>query len=108
MSAGRRVVIHSRAANELVKTAEFIAVTVSLSSARTWRQRIEAAIRDLGEDAAQWPEAEEAATLGFNLRCRPFGRQRHVYRSLFTVDGDIVNILRFRHSAQDLLMPDDV
>jgi plasmid stabilization system protein ParE len=42
------------------------------------------------------------------LRELLYGRRRNVYRILFTIDGQTVNILRVRHAAQDRLTPEDV
>jgi len=46
--------------------------------------------------------------LGFDLRMLLYGRGRHVYRILFTIDGDTVNVLRVRHAAQDWLTEDEL
>ena len=107
MTVRRTIVVRNRAAKELANIAESIARSVSLESSRTWRNRIETVIRALESDADQWPEAEESSSLGIELRCRLFGRHRHFYRILFTIDGDIVNVLRIRHTAQDFLAPDE-
>jgi plasmid stabilization system protein ParE len=65
-------------------------------------------IRTLETRPEMWPLADEAATLGFDLRVLLHGRGRHVYRILFTIDGSTVNVLRVRHAAQDWLTEDDV
>jgi len=41
------------------------------------------------------------------LRELLYGRRRNVYRILFTIDGQTVNVLRVRHSAQNRLTPGD-
>jgi len=61
----------------------------------------------LSQNAEQWPEADEAAELDRNVRCWLFGRGRHVYRILFTINGQTVNVLRIRHAAQDSLTDND-
>ena len=63
--------------------------------------RILKTIRSLANDADVWPEADEAARFGRNIRCRLFGRGRHVYRILFALDDATVKILRVRHASQD-------
>ncbi len=67
-----------------------------------------AAIRSLASSPDRCPLADEAADLGLDLRELLYGRRRNVYRVLFTIDGETVNILRVRHGAQDRLAPDDV
>jgi plasmid stabilization system protein ParE len=91
----------------LLGVVRSISRTVSVTSAVNWRRRIEAAIQALADDAHQWPEADEAASLNRNLRCRLFGRRRHVYRILFTIDGNTVTVHRVRHAAMDTLTHDD-
>jgi plasmid stabilization system protein ParE len=46
--------------------------------------------------------------LSRDLRCRPFGRRRQVYRILFEIDGQTVNVLRVLHAAQDCASEDDL
>lgn len=103
----RIVVNHTWAVEDALATMRSIARTVSVPSAVKWRKQIDTAIRNLATDADQWPEANEAATLGFDLRCRLVGRRRHVYRVLFTIDGSTVNVLRIRHAAMDQITEAD-
>ena len=104
----RTVRIRRRATADLVEIARFIAETVSLSSAVRWRRRIDEVINSLAQDADLWPEADDPAGLGSKLRCRLFGRRRHVYRILFVIVGQTVSVLRVRHAAQDSLTDDDL
>jgi plasmid stabilization system protein ParE len=97
-----------RAAADVIRFAGTIARTVSVRSATNWRHRIDIVIRALATDADQWPEADEAGDLGIDLRCRLFGRRRHVYRILFTIDGDTVHVHRVIHAAQDRLQPGEI
>ena len=110
MTPRRMVRVRPRASADLVAIAVGIARTTSLTAAVRWRQRIAGVIRALADDADQWPEADEAADLGIDLRYRQFGRGRHTLRVLFTVDDSTqtVNVLRVRHAAQDRLSADDV
>lgn len=78
MSTARTISIRPRAAANLAQIATHIARAASVRSAVSWRQRIEAVIRALATDADQWAEADEAADLGINLRCRLFGRAKRV------------------------------
>ena len=76
-------------------------------AAARWHDAIYSAIMTLSQNAEQWPEADEAVELGRNVRCRLFGRGRHMYRILFTIDDQTVNVLRIRHAAQNSLTEDD-
>ncbi len=66
------------------------------------------AIRSLASSPDRCPLAYEAADLGLDLRELLYRRRRSVYRILFTIAGQRVNVLRVRHAAQDRLKPGDV
>src|SRR5262245_48981170 len=104
----RTVLIRPGAAADLSRIAGYISQRVSQTSANRWLAAIQATIARLATDADQFPQADEAAALGIDLRELHHGRQRHVYRILFTVDADTVNVLRVRHAAQDHLTEDDL
>ena len=80
----------------------------SASAAARWHAGILAAIRTLAGNPERCPLADEAADLGVDLRQLLYGRRRSVYRILFTIEGQAVNVLRVRHAAQDRLSPGDV
>lgn len=104
----REVRVQPRAAADIVRVTRRIAATVSPASANRWRTRVERAVHSLALDADQWPEADEAAKLGINLRCRLDGKRPHVYRILFEIDGPTVFVQRVRHAAQDAITEDDL
>ena len=83
------VAVRHAAIADIARIEHSIAEHVSAISSRRWRSKVELAIRMLAKDARSWPEADEAALLELDLRCRTVGRGRHVYRVLFTVDGGI-------------------
>lgn len=100
--------VRPAATDDILRFVRRIARTVSPASAARWNNGIFARIDTLSSDPARCPLADEAAALGFDLRMLLYGRGRHVYRILFTIDGDTVNVLRVRHAAQDWLTEDDV
>ena len=65
-------------------------------------------IRTLANNPERWPLADEAESLNLDLCVVLYGRGRQVYRVLFTIDGDIVNIHRVRRAAQDWLTEADI
>jgi plasmid stabilization system protein ParE len=81
---------------------------VSLASAARWHAGISAKIRTLSNNPERCPLSDEASDLGIELREMYYGRRRHVYRILFTIDGQTVNVHRVRHAAQDRLFPGDI
>ena len=104
----RQVNLQPGAYADIREIAGFIARRVSPHAAARWHARIHAALGRLATDADRWPEADEAASLGIDLRMMLNGKRPHVYRVLFTFDDENVNVLRIRHAAQDRLEPDDI
>jgi toxin ParE1/3/4 len=104
----RTVELRSRASSAIREITRFISERVSPKSAARWHARIEAAIARLATEADRWPQAEDAADLDIDLREMLYGRRPQVYRVLFTIDGDVVNVHRVRHAAQDRLSQDDL
>jgi plasmid stabilization system protein ParE len=103
----RVVTLHPGAEADVQSVIAFIARRVSPAAAARWHARVTAVMGRLSADAGQWPEADEGADLGLDLRCRLFGRRHKVYRILFTYDDQTVTVLRVRHAAQDRLTADD-
>lgn len=85
----------------------FITRLVSRTAAEKWHASIMSRIGDLATMADVWPEADESALLPFTLRMMLHKRQRHVYRILHEIKGDVVQVHRVRHAAQDALTADD-
>lgn len=81
---------------------------VGRARASRWRDGLLARLTTLEQHPEMWPLADEAADLGLDLRELLYGRRRNVYRILFTVDGQTVNVHRVRHAAQDRLSAGDV
>ena len=104
----RIVYLDPEASADIRRIVEFISRRVDRVSAARWQNRIESTIAKLEYDAGVGPEADEAANLNRDLRCRLHGRRPHVYRILFTIDGETVNVHRVRHAAQVALTEDDL
>jgi hypothetical protein len=66
------------------------------------------AVAELERDAGRFPEADESVDLDFELKERLFGRWAHIYRMLFTIDGESVTVLRIRHAARDSISDTDL
>jgi plasmid stabilization system protein ParE len=102
------LVLRPRAFDDIRRIVGHIARHVSAASAARWHAAIGAAITTLANAPERCPLAEEAADLGMDLRELLHGRRRKVYRILFTIDGQTVNIHHVRHAAQDRLAPGDM
>ena len=103
-----QVVTAPFAAADIRNNTRWLRANQSAQFADRWSANIVAAIAALTDNADRYPEADEAADLGLDLRCKLHGRRPNIYRILFTIDGDTVNVLRVRHAAQDTLADDDL
>jgi len=99
-----RVEITRRAAREIEAQYEWLAERSPVSAER-WRDSLLAAVGSLEENPERCPEAPEAEWYGPALRQLLHGKRRYVHRILFEIRGNVVIVLRVRHSAQDLLGP---
>jgi plasmid stabilization system protein ParE len=102
-----RVEIARRAAREIEDQYQWLAER-SQAAAGQLRDSLLAAIRSLEENPERCPEAPEAEWYGPGLRQLLHGKRRGIYRILFEIRGDVVVVLRVRHSAQELLGPDNL
>ena len=104
----RLVVTSVAAIGDIRRAVNWLRRNKSESSAAKWNASIQTAILSLSQNAERWPEADEAADLGFDLREMLHRKRPHVYRILFTIEGDIVEIVRILHAARDRLTVDDL
>jgi plasmid stabilization system protein ParE len=72
--------------------------------AARWRQRLLDAVDSLEHFPLRHALAPEAEAVGMELRQMMFG----VYRVLYVVEGDTINILTVRHGARQLLTPSEL
>lgn len=104
------VLAYRRADNDIRAAVRWMAENLSPRVARSWHAGLLDALDSLETDPNRCPLADEAADLGIELRELLYRRRRTqtVYRILFTITGDTVNIIRVRHAAQDRLTDTDV
>ncbi|QDU19260.1 type II toxin-antitoxin system RelE/ParE family toxin [Urbifossiella limnaea] len=100
------VVVHPPAESAVLRNANWLRRNYSSRSADRWNDGIVAALAGLATNPDRCPEADEASDLGLALRQLLHGRRPHVFRILFTIDGNTVNIHHIRHAAQDRLTAD--
>lgn len=65
-----------------------------------WFEGLEKAIASLATLPARCPLAPENAEFPFEVRHLLYGRKPHVYRILFTIDGETVFVLHIRHGRR--------
>jgi plasmid stabilization system protein ParE len=66
------------------------------------------AVKSLAEQPERCGFAPEVEELGIELRQLLFGKRRSIYRVLFTVTAQSVNVLHIRHAARQPLRPGDL
>lgn len=101
------VKLTGKAALDIARNFNWLAENRSDEVAVRWRIELAATFRKLAVDAPGCPEAAEAEWLGTDIRQYLHGR-RNIYRILFRIRDETVEILRVRHSRQDFLGPDDM
>jgi plasmid stabilization system protein ParE len=68
-----------------------------------WFLALEQAIASLANFPERCPIAPESKEFLFEVRQLLYGRRPHVYRILFTIEGDSVHILRIVHGRRQHL-----
>src|SRR5829696_5560049 len=69
----------------------------------TWYKRLITAIESLQQSPRRCPFAPENGRVSIEVRQLLFGPKPHVYRVLFTIDAEMVFILRIRGPRQQTL-----
>ena len=77
------------------------------AAANRWFDRLMACIDTLESHPERCRRADESDDVGLDLRELLFGKRRGVWRILFVIDRQTVNILRVRHGARDKLRRED-
>src|SRR5437764_14492887 len=104
----RQVRMAARAEEDVSATLTWMTVQRSPSASSRWHAALLASVQTLEDRAESCPLAEEAQTLGIELRQLLFGKRRGKYRILFTITGDTVNVLHVLHSARDWIRAEDL
>jgi len=104
----RKIDVASKPRADVRRNANWLPRTFSVRTADRWNLGIIADISTLALHPEQHPLAEEAIALGVMLRCKLHGRRPQVFRILFTVTDDSVQVIRVRHAAQDRVTEDDL
>lgn len=68
-----------------------------------WFQGLKEAVASLSELPQRCPLAPENAEFPFEVCQLLYGRKPHVYRILFTIEGDTVVVLHIRHARRQPL-----
>ena len=94
-----RVVLQRLAKEDLLAAYLWAAERAPLA-ARRWLQRFEAALHTLERNPQRCPLARENRKADVEVREFHFGRRPYVFRSIFTIDDNVVRILRIRRAQR--------
>ncbi|HLJ57616.1 MAG TPA: type II toxin-antitoxin system RelE/ParE family toxin [Chthonomonadaceae bacterium] len=79
----------------------------SFEYATEWYNGLMEALYTLGESPGRCPLAPENEMFVQEIRHLLYARNRTKYRILFTINRDLVYVLRIRHGAMQTLSPED-
>jgi len=68
-----------------------------------WFERMRKAVASLSELPHRCPLAPETGEFPFEVRQLLYGRKPHLYRILFTIEGETVVVLHIRHGRRQHL-----
>jgi plasmid stabilization system protein ParE len=102
------VILNHSAEIQIRTTVKWIAEKNSPKSATRWHSRIRKALDSLVTDPQRCPFAYESTELRRPIRELTTGRKPHVYRILFAIDGESVEVIAVRHSSQNWISVDEI
>ena len=73
-----------------------------------WLDRFESALQSLSDNPCRCPLAPEDDLVDVEVRQLLFGKGRNVYRALFTISGDDVQVLHVRRAVRDTATPEEL
>jgi plasmid stabilization system protein ParE len=97
-----------KAALDIAEKYTWMVEHISAAAANRWRDELVTAIRLLETSARSCAEAPESEWMRTEIRQLISGRRKSVYRILFRIQNETVEVLRVRHARQDLLGEDDL
>jgi plasmid stabilization system protein ParE len=96
-----RVIVQPGAERDIREAARFIhAESRSAAKALRWVRSLRAKVDTLRTSPERCPVDPDSEAYGREVRVLLFGKRRGVYRILFAIEGDAVQVLTVRHSAR--------
>ena len=102
-----KLVVTQRAARDREDAFDWYSANYSKEYADRWYEGVSQAIESIISNPLRCHQARESESLPFELYEMLFGRRRNKHRILFSIEDDLVFVLRIRHSAQRDLTADD-
>jgi plasmid stabilization system protein ParE len=95
-----RVELSERAQADIAAIYDWLRSQQAGEAGERWFVALREAISSLSNLPARCPVAPESRDAPVEIRQLLYGRKPHVYRMLFTVEGDIVQVLHIRHGRR--------
>jgi plasmid stabilization system protein ParE len=96
-----RVTLQPRAERDIREAARFLLEeSRSPAKALRWVRGVRAKIDTLQSSPERCPVDPDSDAYGREVRVLLFGKRRGVYRVLFVIEGDAVQVLTVRHAAR--------
>ena len=104
-----RVLLTDRAHEDLRNACAWWAENRSFDQAQQWYEGFAKAFDSLARNPERCPLAQENHDFSYELRQLNYGiGRRATHRAVFVIRPETVLVLRVRHLAQKLLLPEDV
>lgn len=100
-----RVEISAQAERDAAEILEWLLSQHAGGTGLRWFSAMEDAIASLATFPNRCALAPETRQFAFEARQLLYGRKPHLYRILFTIDDDVVNILHIRHGRRKPVEP---
>jgi plasmid stabilization system protein ParE len=101
-------VVLQRLANQDLEEAYIKVAKNAPWTASRWLDRFQMALQTLDTNPERCPTARENAKVSIELREFHFGKKPYVFRTIFTVDGQTVRILRIRRAQRRYLTRQEI
>jgi plasmid stabilization system protein ParE len=95
-----RVDISAQAESDAELIFEWLITQHAGETGARWFSRLDDAIASLAAFPERCSLAPESVQFPFEVRQLLYGRNPHLYRILFTIDGEVVKILHIRHGRR--------
>lgn len=100
-----RVELSDQAQADIAAIYDWLLSQQAGDAGERWFVALREAIASLSTMPTRCPVSAERRDLPFEVRQLLYGRRPHVYRVLFTIDSDVVQVLHIRHGRRRPLVP---
>lgn len=95
-----RVELSDQAQRDIAAIHDWLRLQQAGTEAERWFTALGAAIDSLSSLPSRCPLAPENRDLSVEVRQLLYGRRPHVYRILFSINGNVVQVLHIRHGRR--------